>query len=143
MIFSGLRRCRRGFSLLEALLAMVVLFLATGTFLALLPYAFNNNQHDAYYLQAVAAGQEYLDALRAAVNENKPQPPYPTVPIDAGGSVVGNGLNQSPGYFVFGGGCQPVGALSSLYDCTVTVDWNEGSQQRSYTIESYVTQQVS
>lgn len=143
MIFSGLRRCRRGFSLLEALLAMVVVFMAIGTFLALLPYAFNNNQHDAYYLQAVAAGHEYMEALRAAVSEDKPQPPYPTVPIDAGGSVVGNGLNQSPGNFEFGGGCQPMPSQSELFDCTVTVTWFEGSQQRTYSVETYVTQQVS
>jgi Tfp pilus assembly protein PilV len=133
----------RGFSLLEALFAMTILFMAVGAFLALLPFALEKNQNDAIYLQAVAAGQQYLDALRDSVENGQPQPPYPTIAIDAGGSVVGNGYNQSPGNFQISGGCLPVTVLQPLQECTVTVTWTEANTPRSYVVQSYATQQVS
>jgi type II secretory pathway pseudopilin PulG len=143
MFYYSVRRYRRGFSLLEALFAVVVLFMGMAFFMNMLPYAMQKNQHDSYYLQSVAAGQEYLDALRASIENGGPKPAPPTVPIDAGGSVVGNGLNQSPGNFAISGGCTQVGSLQSLYDCIVTVSWSEYGQPRTYVVESYATQQVS
>lgn len=122
---------------------MAVLFMAVGIFLTLLPYAMQKNQHDAIYLQAVAAGQQYLDALRAATETGQPLPGPPTIAIDAGGSVVGNGYNQSPGNFQISGICQTVTVLQPLRDCTVTVKWQEYLQTRSYVVESLATQQVS
>ena len=140
------RHTRRGFSLLEALCAVFVLSLALSTFLSLFPYAIAQNQHDSYYLQAVAAGQEYLDALRVAAEANAPQPPYPQVQIDAGYSIADffhNTHNASPGDFVITGQCSPwVDPMSSLRDCVVDVQWTEYGQTRSYTAESYATQQV-
>lgn len=133
----------RGFSLLEALFAIALLFMALGSFLTLLPDALQKNDHDAYYLQAVAAGQEYLDALRGAVENVRPQPPPPVIAIDPGGSVVGAPIKTSPGYFDIFGSCQQVTSLSPLRDCTVTVQWTERAQTRTYVIESYATQQVN
>ena len=134
----------RGFSLLEALCSIALLFMAIGTFLSLFPYALQKNQHDSYYLQAVAAGQQYLDALRSAVEANQSQPPYPAVNIDAGYSVVDfTTQNRSPGNFDFSGsGCAPPLFPSSLHHCTVVVAWTEYGQKRTYTTESYATQQV-
>ena len=122
---------------------MVLLFMAIGVFLTMLPYSLQKNQHDAIYLQAVAAGQEYLDALRDATENGMPMPTAPTISIDAGGSVVGNGYNQSPGNFAITGGCSPVAVDQPLQDCSVTVQWTEAGQPRSYVVESYATQQVS
>ena len=144
------RYSRRGFSLLEAMFAIALLFMAIGTFLSLFPYALQQNQHDSYFLQAVAAGQEYLDALRNATENGKPMPAAPVVPIDAGFSVVDvysktKIQNASPGNFVITGDClppSPPSPLSSLRDCTVTVSWPEAGQTRSYTTETYATQQV-
>ena len=140
------RHIRRGFTLLEALCAIAVLSLALGTFMSLFPYALSSNQHDSYYLQAVAAGQEYLDALRDSVESKAPAPPPPVVHMDAGYSVADffhNIKNASPGDFAIAGACAPpIDPLSSLYDCTVTVQWSEYGQTRSYTTESYATQQV-
>jgi len=139
-----LRYRRRGFSLLEALIAIALLFAAIGTFLSLLPFSLQKNQHDSYYLQAVAAGQQYLDALRSAVEANQAQPAFPVVAIDAGYSVVSlTTKNASPGNFDFtGSGCAPHQALSTLRDCTVDVSWTEQGQKRTYVTESYATQQV-
>ena len=135
---------RRGFSLLEALFAIALLAMAIGSFLTLLPFALQNNDHDSFYLQAVAAGQEYLDVLRDSVENNQPEPSPPPVPIDPGGSVVGGGMNkQSPGNFDITGKCDLVAPLGALYHCYVTVQWTERQQLRSYTVESYATQQVS
>lgn len=142
------RHKRRGFSLLEALFAIALLFGAIATFLALFPYAIANNQHDSYYLQAVTAGQQYLDALRSAAERNQPQPTPVPVAIDAGYSIVdlyGKTQNQSPGYFQIAGGCQGPPPLSTLLYCSVTVTWWEGANQtnqRTYTTESFATQQV-
>ena len=136
---------RRGFTLLEALFAIALLFAAIGTFLSLFPYALQKNAHDSYYLQGVAASQQYLDALRSAVESGQPQPPFPQIPIDAGYSVVDKSTkNQSPGNFGFslGSGCTRTAPLSTLYYCSVTVTWPENGQVRWYTTESYATQQT-
>jgi type II secretory pathway pseudopilin PulG len=133
----------RGFSLVEALFAIALLFMALGSFLTLLPNALQKNDHDAYYLQAVAAGQEYLDALRGSVENAKPEPTPPSIAIDPGGSVVGGTTKTSPGYFTITGDCKVVTPLSPMRDCVVTVQWTERTQLRSYGIESYATQQVN
>jgi len=143
MITIQARRHRRAFSLLEALFAMTVLFMALGFFLTLLPSALQKNEHDAIYLQAVAAGQQYLDAMRDAIENGKPLPLPPTIAIDAGGSVVGNGYNQSPGNFHITGSCTSVVIFEPLQDCSVDVQWTEAGQKRDYVVESYATQQVS
>jgi type II secretory pathway pseudopilin PulG len=129
---------RRGFSLLEALFSIALLAAAISTFLTLLPIALQNNDHDSYYLQAVAAGQEYLDALRSAVENNQTQPSPPQILIDP----VGSG-KQSPGYFNIAGACNLVAPLSALYHCSVSVQWIERQQTRAYNVESYATRQVS
>jgi Tfp pilus assembly protein PilV len=137
------RYSQRGFSLLEALFAIALLFMAIGTFMSLFPYALQQNQHDSYYLQAVAAGQEYLDALRNATENGKVKPAPPVVAIDAGYSVVDKtSRNSSPGNFAIDGSCDPVGQLSSLYHCWVSVTWPEAGQSRAYSTETYATQQV-
>jgi Tfp pilus assembly protein PilV len=138
------RYSRRGFSLLEALLSIALLFMAIGTFMNLLPYALQKNQHDSYYLQSVAAGQQYLDALRSAVEANQPQPPFPFITIDAGYSVVAlKTKNPSAGTFDFtGSSCAPAAPLSTLHLCTVSVSWTETNQTRTYTTQSFATQQV-
>jgi hypothetical protein len=87
-----------------------------------------------------------LDALRSAVEQSQPLPgpPNPPIAIDGGLSVTGNGVqNASPGNFQIGGTCVPVPGFTRLQECSVTVQWTEGSLLRTYQVESYATQQVS
>jgi len=118
--------------------------MALGTFLALLPLSLQSNAHDSYYLQAVSAGQEYLDALRSSVENGTAAPSPPVVPINAGYSVMGGNVqNASPGNFSIAGACQLVNNSPTLQLCTATVTWPEYGQPRSYSISSYATPQVS
>jgi len=137
-------RTKRGFSIVEALIGITIFAMALMAFFSIFPYSLQTTAHDNEYLQAISAGQEYLDALRSAVEQAQPLPAAPTVPIDGGLSVTGNGLqNASPGNFVITGNCLPVQGFTRLQQCSVTVQWTEGSLQRTYQVESYATQQVS
>jgi type II secretory pathway pseudopilin PulG len=137
-------RTKRGFSIVEALIGITIFAMALMAFFSIFPYSLQTTAHDNEYLQAISAGQEYLDALRSAVEQSQPLPAAPTVPIDGGLSVTGNGvLNASPGNFQIGGTCVPVPGFTRLQQCSVTVQWTEGSLLRTYQVESYATQQVS
>ncbi|HKW45707.1 MAG TPA: hypothetical protein VJN22_08615, partial [Candidatus Eremiobacteraceae bacterium] len=86
--------------MVEALIGITLFAMALMAFFAIFPYSLQTTSHDDEYLQAISAGQEYLDALRSAVEQSQPMPPPPTVPIDGGYSVTGNGVqNASPGNF--------------------------------------------
>src|SRR4029077_935370 len=118
--------------------------LALMAFFAIFPFSLQTTNHDDEYLQAIAAGQQYLDALRSSVEQSQPLPAAPTIVIDGGFSVTGNGVkNASPGNFVITGNCAPVAGFTRLQDCHVDVQWSEGSLTRTYSVDSYATQQVS
>ena len=135
---------KRGFSVVEALIGITIFTMALMAFFAILPYSLQTTSHDDEYLQAVSAGQEYLDSLRSAVEQSQPQPQAPTIQIDGGYSVTGNGVkNASPGNFVITGRCNPVMGFTRLELCTSIVNWQEGSLNRIYQVQSYATQQVS
>jgi type II secretory pathway pseudopilin PulG len=137
-------RTQRGFSIVEALIGITIFAMALMAFFSIFPYSLQTTAHDNEYLQAISAGQEYLDALRSAVEQAQPQPAPPTVPIDGGLSVTGNGLqNASPGNFLITGSCVLVPGFTRLEQCSVSVQWTEGSLLRTYQVESYATQQVS
>lgn len=137
-------RTKRGFSIVEALIGITIFAMALMAFFSIFPYSLQTTAHDNEYLQAISAGQEYLDALRSAVEQAQPRPTPPSVPIDGGLSVTGNGLqNASPGNFTITGNCALVPGFTRLEQCSVTVQWTEGSLLRTYQVESYATQQVS
>jgi len=135
---------KRGFSVVEALIGITLFAMAIMAFFSILPYSLQTTSHDDEYLQAVSAGQEYLDSLRSAVEQSQPLPQPPTVQIDGGYSVTGNGVkNASPGNFNITGSCAQVIGFTRLDLCTSIVQWSEGSLTRTYQVESYATQQVS
>ncbi len=140
----GRQHSVRGFTILEALLGITIFAIALAAFYSIIPGSFQTTNHDDEFVQAVSAGQQYMDALRSAVEQGNPTPTPPIIPIDGGVSVTGNGVkNASPGNFTITGNCTPYPGFTRLEDCNVNVQWSEGSAQRSYQVESYATKQVS
>src|SRR5579871_840642 len=77
----------RGFSLIEAMVGMIVLTIVVLTLLGAIPAAFGMTAQDSVRVQAVSAGQEYLDMIRQYVKASGVDtglPPPPTVAIDGG-----------------------------------------------------------
>jgi len=85
----------RGFTLLEALVSIVIFGVGLSTFFGLFPYSLHEVQHSNIYLQAVSVGQQYMDAIRSSVEQSQPMPAPTTAAIDAGDEVLG--AQSSPG----------------------------------------------
>jgi prepilin-type N-terminal cleavage/methylation domain-containing protein len=135
---------RRGYTLLEALISIAIFGIGLSTFFGLFPYSLHEVRHANVYLQAVSAGQQYLDSMRSSVEQGTPFPGPTSIPIDGGDSVTGNGqVNASPGNFSISGSCATVAPYTRLQQCTVYVNWTEDGFPRSYSVQSYATQQVS
>ena len=137
---------RRGFTIIEALIALVLLIGVMLALLAIVPTAFRNAARDSQATQAATAAQEYLDALRYHIknngsNANLPAPA--TIAVDAGNSFVGsNSPNPSPGSFTLtNNNCPLVVGSTLMFHCIVTAGWTEDGQPRSLNVESYVTGQ--
>jgi len=134
----------RGFTLLEALISIVIFGVGLSTFFGLFPYSLHEVRHSNVYLQAVSEGQQYMDAIRSSVEQSRPMPGPTTAPIDGGFEVLGSGkVNASPGNFSVTGSCTLVPTYTRLQHCTVNVIWTEDGFTRSYGVESYATQQIS
>ena len=134
----------RGFTLLEALISIVIFGVGLSTFFGLFPYSLHEVRHSNYYLQAVSVGQQYMDAIRSSVEQSRSLPAPTLAPIDGGFEVLGTGQhNTSPGNFSITGSCTLVAPFTRLQHCTVNVMWTEDGLSRSYSVESYATQQIS
>lgn len=144
MVLHSARGRGRGFTLLEALFAIAIFGVALATFFGLMPFSMQATRHANIYLQAVSAGQEYLDSMRSAVEQSQPLPGPKSVPIDGGDSIMGTKVhNASPGDFTLTGTCSAVPPYTRLQHCTVFVSWIENGAARLYSVESYATQQIS
>ena len=139
-------KAERGFALIEALIAMTMLFLAIVAMLSIIPFGFRSVQSNSIHAQAVAVGQLSLDDQRNAEQHGLPLPTATSVPIDPGESYTGNGVaNSGYGNFtVTPNGCATVqtsGSATSqvnLYLCSVTVSWTESVFPKSITEQGYV-----
>lgn len=140
------RAAARGFSLVEGMVALVVVSIALVAMMGLIPVSFSQTLEDSYRIQAVSAAQQYLDAIRQSV-QNNGNASLPTAPanfaIDAGDTTDGSGsAAASAGNFSFAeNGCPLVSGSSLRYDCSVTVKWSQGGANRSVTLETYVIRQ--
>ncbi len=135
----------RGFTLIETMIAMIVLLLAILAMLSVVPFGFNSVQTNAIHVQAVAVAQQYLDDEHDALLQANAMPSATTVPIDAGQSFMANGQNNSNygNFAVTPDGCstkQFTGTSgANVYLCSVIVSWTEVNAPRSVTVQSYVT----
>jgi type II secretory pathway pseudopilin PulG len=133
---------RRGFTLIESLLSIVMMTAIVMALLGVLPFGFNEVQVNATQVQATAVGQQYLDALRNAKESNNPLPTATTAPVDQGDAFLTGASNTTASTFTITPNACPVanaGTSASQYDCAVTVTWTENGQSHSIKVETYVT----
>jgi prepilin-type N-terminal cleavage/methylation domain-containing protein len=132
----------RGFTLIEALIAIVIVALTMLALLAVVPASFNDVQMDALEVQAVSVGQQFLDDERNAKLHGLATPVATSAPIDAGESFVGGSMSNYGSFAVTPDGCTTVqnpGVTSNVYSCSVSVRWIENGASRSVKVQSYVT----
>ncbi len=141
----------RAFTIIEALIAIVLVVAGVLGLLAVVPVTMADTMRDSQRMQAVAAGQQYLDAIRHYVAQSGTLTGIPAAPttiaVDAGDSnqsSVGNTIQlASPGTFVLTSNCAAAsGSISGKeWDCVVTVTWTAGTVTRSVNVESYIVAQ--
>ena len=133
----------RGFTLIEALLGMIVVALTILTLYAMIPFTFKSVEMNAAEVQAVAVGQRYLDYERNAKLHNLTMPSPARVPIDPGDSFVSSSSAAGGDVFtVTPDGCatvQTFGLNANVYSCSATVTWTQTGATRTVTVQSYVT----
>ncbi|HZV78172.1 MAG TPA: hypothetical protein VFF60_01035 [Candidatus Binatus sp.] len=137
----------RAFTIIEALVAIVVLLCVLLAMIGLVPRTFANAQRDSTRTEALSSAQQYLDTLHEYVANNKftasSLPSPAPVTIDAGDTFEGSAAIASPGTFqLANNGCPQVGGSAKMFDCVVTVTWTESGASRKVSVESFVTQQI-
>jgi type II secretory pathway pseudopilin PulG len=137
---------QRAFSIIESLIAMVLLIGVILALLGIVPTSLRDASRDSQRVEATTAAQQYLDSLRQYVQNfgtNTNLPPAPSLAVDAGDTyAIPNTPITSPGNFMLANnGCPFVSFSSRMYDCSVTVTWTDAGENRSVSVESYVTAQ--
>ena len=108
---------------------MVIVAIAFLSMATVVPNAFGYASRDSQRVQAVAAGQIYLDQLRYHIASNgstSATPAPPVIAVDPGDSFVVNGTAQaSVGNFAISSLCPLASGSLYRWDCTVSVTWND------------------
>jgi prepilin-type N-terminal cleavage/methylation domain-containing protein len=133
----------RGFSLVEAMVAMAVLLVVVLMLVGAVPASFAFTKQDSLRVQAVAAGQSYLDTIRQYVKSSgviTGLPPAPIISIDQGYGFVSNQTSWTTDDFSMTPACTARSLFS--YDCKVTVGWNANGNPQSVDVETYIASQA-
>lgn len=133
----------RGLSLIETMVGMVVLLIGILMLVGAIPAAYGFTSQDAVRVQAVSAGQEYLDDIRqyiqaSGVDTNLPPPPAVSVVPPTFSSSA-----QQPAPIALT--LTPTCTARSLFsfDCAVDVRWSsENGPSEKVRVESYITSQA-
>ncbi len=132
----------RGFTLIEALIAMVILLIVVLAMVNVIPLSMNGMQRNLERTEATAQAQLYLDTVRNYLSNggNKATLPTPPTPVvDAGSKYQASGAIIGNGNYALSGVCTDLGSAS--YDCTVTATWTQDGGTRTASVESYVANQ--
>lgn len=122
---------------------MAVLLIAVLTLIGVIPAAYGFTAQDSVHVQAVAAGQNYLDIIRQYVKSSGVDtglPPPPSIPIDPGYGFVSNKALPSSAQFSLAPACTALSLFS--FDCVVTVSWTDNGVSHSLKVESYIASQA-
>jgi hypothetical protein len=125
------------------MVAMAVLLVVVLMLVGAVPASYAFTKQDSLRVQAVSAGQGYLDAIRQYVKSSgviTGLPPAPVVQIDQGYGFVSDQQDPSVTDFVMTPYCSPHSLFS--YDCTVTVAWGANGHPQSVVVESYIASQA-
>ena len=138
----SIRRQCGGLSLIEVLVSIAIMTAVLLAMYSVIPYCFKELQVNATQVQAIALGQQTLDALRNATQGKSPLPSATTAPVDQGDSFISSSSNPASGVFTITPNTCPLvqnGGTINQYDCLVTVVWTENGANESIKVESYVT----
>ena len=133
---------RRGYTLADSLVALVLVVIAAVTVVGVVPYSFGQTQHDAIQAQANTAGQQFLDGIRYDYLNGVPIPSSTTAPIDYGQKYADSTTNNSSANFSLSSTCSALNGSTLTDDCTVTVQWTENGSSRQVLLETYVTELI-
>src|SRR5471030_2420254 len=136
-------RTARGFSLVEAMVAMSVLLIVVLMLIGAVPASYAFTKQDSVRVQAVSAGQGYLDSIRQYVKSSGSitgLPPAPVIAIDQGYGFVSDNQSTTTVNFVMVPACAARSLFS--FDCTVAVSWGPHGKSQSVTVESYIASQA-
>lgn len=133
----------RGFSLIEAMVGMVVLLIGVLMLVGAIPAAYGFSAQDSVRVQAVSAGQEYLDDIRQYIQSSGVDtnlPPAPNVSV-VPPTFSSDGATPTPVVLSLTPSCSARSLFS--FDCSVTVQWiaDSGPSQK-VKVESYITSQA-
>jgi type II secretory pathway pseudopilin PulG len=134
----------RGFSIVEALIAMSLVLLALIGLFGVMPYTYKTLENDSLRAEAASVAARYLDDVRLAVQRGDPAPAPTRVPIDLGSSFVTGEHSSATAIVDLRASCiQPEPTSASFFDCTVTADLTTGEGRIKLTpLESYITRQL-
>jgi type II secretory pathway pseudopilin PulG len=133
---------QRGITIIDSLIGLVLVIVATAGLLGVIPYSFVQIEYDSISVQANAVGQQFLDSIRYDVVNGVPVPTSTTAPIDFGKSYSGGGADTVAGNFSLTNQCTALNGSTLTEDCSVTVQWNENRAARQLTLETYITNQL-
>ena len=132
-----------GFSLIEAMVGMVVLLIGVLMLVGAIPAAYGFSAQDSVRVQALSAGQEYLDDIRQYIQSSGVDtnlPPAPSVSV-VPPTFSADGATPTPVALSLTPSCSARSLFS--FDCSVTVQWaaDSGPSQK-VKVESYITSQA-
>lgn len=137
-------RTSRGFSIVEAMIAIGLVTLALIGLFGVMPYTYHALRDDSLRVEATSASQRYMDQVRLAVQAGKPVPGPAQVQLDLGRSFVTGQVNDAVATLLLQNDCkQPDGSNSALFDCVVTATLTTDGVARTLTpLESFMTRQL-
>lgn len=144
MLNSGRSAMHRGFSIVEAMIALGLVLLALISVFDIVPFTYGAIGEDAIRSEATVSAHRYLDDVRAAVEAGQPMPSPTVEPLSAGSSMsTGQASHSTPTVSLSSNCAQPEGPSSPLFDCKISVVVSIAGVTHTLTpMETLITRQL-